>query len=611
MSLADTINKQIETANDHANKAIAASSELVDTLQDAVDAIDSNSRLSYATTNTPTLPDFQDPEGKPGNWTDQLNEVTDIILAGADVPGTPQLFPVPETNVPEFLDAGDGPTFTFPTLPNDFTTAAPTSPGFDAPTIPTAPTYTMPTAPTLTTITVPSVPEFSDVPTFTGTLPTDIVAPEIPTLSFTEEDYTSALTTAAEAWLADTIANGGTGLDASVEQAIFDRSLAREVEAARRNLENALDEFAPGFSAPSGALNRKVLALRADLTDRTEDLNRKIAEDQARLAQDNTQFALSETLKHEAVLLQHHNAVADRALAYAKSLVDVAVAVYELKVAEYNVRLDGYRTEAQVFGELIKAAALEIEHFRAELEVTKTQIEVDAALVDRYQSEIEAVKLLSDFYNSQLAGAKIEADIEAVTLQAFRAEIDAYVAEARAKELEYSAYRAGVEGEKAKADVYRAEVDAVRSANEGKRGIVDAEKIRVDGVLAANRGKLDLTRAQTEIYRTQIEQNASAIRAAVDSYIAQTSAYRANIEVEVAKARVGQGNAEIALENAKGNVAQLNETYRLQGKLLSDQIEAAIGGAASGVESTSARASAALSQINTVSQIVDTVSSTA
>jgi len=611
MPLQDIINTQISDANGYADMAVSAANGLITLLEKAVSNIDSNTRLGYHTTAVPSLPEFGVPEGKPSEWSIELEKVENIIRTDTNPPEDPNLDPVPTAPTLEFVDAGDAPELEFPDIPEALTTSPPDAPQFDARVFPTEPDYTLPTAPTLTTVTVPSVPEFSAIPTFTGTLPTDIVAPEIPTLSFTEEAYTSALTTAAEAWLADIIANGGTGLDASVEQAIFDRSLTREVEAARRNLENALDEFAPGFSKPSGSLDRKVMALRAELQDRTDDLNRKIAEDQARLAQDNTQFALSETLKHEAVLLQHHNAVADRALRLAQALVDVAVAVYEVKVAEYNARLESFKAQAQVFSDLVQAAALEIEHFRAELDVTKAQVEVDSALVERYQSEIDAVKALWSFYNLQVESVRMKADSDMLELQAFRAEVDAYATEARVKELEFAAYRAGVAGEQAKTDAYRAEVDSIRNANENKRAVIDAHYSEVEGVLAANREKLELVNAQTALYRTQIEQNAEVMRTAANAYTAQSDAYRTNIQFEAEKAKIEQGNAEIALENAKGNAVQINETFRLQGKILSDQINAAIAGAASGVESPSARAAAALSQINTVSQIVSSEDVTA
>ena len=609
--LATSIDDQISLAQTYANDAIALANQAHESVLDLVENMDRNYRVGFAGVYPPTVPEINDPEGKPGAWSSELESVSNVILGSADAPATPSLAVVPPIALQNFLDAGDGPTFTFPSLPNDFSGTVPTSPGFTAPTIPTAPEYTLPPAPTLSTITLPDVPTYSALPTFTATAPDALAAPQLPGFSFVEEEYTSAITTAAEAWLLNTINNGGTGLASPVEQAIFDRALTREVEAARRNLENALDEFAPGFSRPSGALRARTDQLRAELQNRTDDLDRKILEEQARLAQNNTQFAVTEGLRHEATLLQHHNAVADRALRFAQAVVDSAIAVYNLKVTEYQARLDGYKTEAQVFSELIRAASLEIERYRAELEATKTAVEVDNTLISRYQAQIQAVRLLSDFYNTQLQGAKIEAEIEAVALDAFRAEIDGYVAEIRVKELEYSAYAAGVNGEKAKAEVFRAQVDAVRNANEGKRAAIEGDKAVAEGTLQVNQQKLEAYRSEVDLYRSQIQEHVEVIRGAVASYSAQAAAYRANIDLEKARANVELAGSGLSLEASKFNQSEANQTFRLQGQLLTQQIQAALAAASASETSNNNRAAAALSQINTISQISSTEDTTA
>lgn len=604
--LASNIDAQIKTAQDYADAAINLAGEANDSVKALVDGIDRNFRIGFAGVNPPTIPEINNPSDKPGDWTAELQATEDIIIGNTSAPNAPSLLDVPEIAVQEFLAAGDSPTLSFPVRPDDFDTAVPVSPGFDAPDIPDAPDFTLPTSPTLSTIVVPDTPTFADVPVFDGVKPNDLVAPELPILSFIEDVYESELLTAAEAWLLDIVENGGTGLDASVEQAIFDRELTREVVAARRNLENAIDEFAPGFSRPSGSLRARIDTLRADLQNRTEDLNRKIAEDQARLAQDNTQFGVTEALKHEAVMIQYQSAIAARALDFAKAVVANALAVYNLKVTEYQARLDGYKTDAQVFAEIIRAATLEIDQYKAQLEATKIEVDVNDSLVNVYQAQIQAVNLLSQFYNSQLAGVKITADIEAINLEAYRTELDGYIATIRVKELEYSAYKAGIDGESAKVDAYEAEVASIRSANDGKTAAIAGDTAVADGTLAVNREKLDVYRAEVDLYSIQIRENVEVIRGAVASYAAQAEAYRANIDLEKARAGVEIEGSKISLEASKFNQQEANDTFQLQGTLLVEQIKSALAAAASSASSANQLAASALAQINTVSQITST-----
>lgn len=605
MSLSTDIQAQIDDVQGSVNGLMEIVTNSVNTLNDLVEDIDTNYRLSYATVNFPEEIIPAEPSGKPGDWTGELTSVQSVIENA--VPVSAELRELPELSLPTFGTAPTAPNLSFPSKPGGLNDSVPSNPGFDAPSIPAVPSYSLPTAPTLTTITIPDTPTFTTLPTFDASAPDTLASPSLPALSFDEGTYTSSLKTAAEAWLADIIANGGTGLAASVEQAIFDRSLTREVDSAHKNLELAADEFAAsGFNRPSGALRARLDEIRIDLQKRTDDLNRKIAEDQAKLAQDNTQFAISESLRHEAVLLQHFNAIQDRALRYAVAIVDAAREVYNLRVTEYQARWDGYKAEAQVFAERLRAAVIEVDRFKAQVDVELAKAEVDKAAVERYRVQVQAVQLVADFYRTQLEGAKVTADIEALNLQAFRAEVDAFSASVAAKRAEYDAYEAGVRGETAKVDAYRAQVDGFRASNDAEKIKVDAQRSAIDAAIADNRGRLDAYRADIDFYRAQIEQNSGAIRSAVAAFAAKSDVYRAEIDRSRTQNEVNKFNTELALKAAEWNQGQLNETYRLQGQLLTQQINAAIAGASSAVSGLSTMGAAIASQINTISQIANT-----
>ena len=62
-------------------------------------------------------------------------------------------------------------------------------------------------------------------------------------------------TDAAIAWLENAITNGGTGIKASIENQIWERSRARELKEADRLAAEATSSFAKrGFSMPPGAM---------------------------------------------------------------------------------------------------------------------------------------------------------------------------------------------------------------------------------------------------------------------------------------------------------------------------------------------------------------------
>lgn len=606
MALADDIDNNIDTVQDYLDDLQTTIDGAVDTLNDLVSNIDTNYRLSYATVSSPSEIVPETPSDKPGAWESSLSGLSSF-LQDTSVPSPVALSDISGISTPSFDDAPTAPSLSFPSAPSDFSGSTPDVPTITAPVIPAAPDYTMPTAPSLSTISIPDAPDFMDLPTFSGTAPADIDDPALPALVFDEDEYSSTLMTAAEAWLLDIVQNGGTGLAADVEQAMIDRALFRETEAFRENIENAADEFAASaFSRPPGALRAQIDKIRADLQNRTEDLSRKILEDQANLAQTNTHFALTESLRHEATLLQHFNAVQDRALRYAIAVVDVAKEVYNLKVAVYTARWDGYKAEANVFGELLRATVVEIDRYKALVDAELAKVEVDKAQVGLYQSQVSAIQMLADFYRTSLEGAKIQADIEALTLKTFEAEVQAFEAEISAKQLEYDAYKATIAGESEKVDAYRVQVDAFRASIDGARAKVDAERAVSDSQIAVDRLKLEEFGANADLYRAQVSSNAEVIRAAVAAYASENDVYRSEIERARTQNEVNKFNTELALKAAEWNQGQLNDTYRLQGTLLQKQIEAAIAGSSQAVSSLSNMGAAVASQINTIQQIAST-----
>jgi hypothetical protein len=119
------------------------------------------------------------------------------------------------------------PTVNLPDAPDDILPDVPGDvPAASEVTIPTSPTIDLPAVPVLEEIALPAVPVIENV-TFDAVLPTaDLTAPE-PMFIYDEATYQSDLADALKTKLYNDVTLGGTGLDADVEQAIWDRALSR------------------------------------------------------------------------------------------------------------------------------------------------------------------------------------------------------------------------------------------------------------------------------------------------------------------------------------------------------------------------------------------------
>lgn len=606
MSLGSEIISNVNTIATTIDSYKELTNDAVEFLQDTIESVQERTNfISYSQLREPTPIEPEDAGTPPNDYDYFLDQIKAFLFQSNLLPAQPNLTPIPSITSKTFESAGTAPTLDFGNLPGEFTDTVPNAPTVNEVTIPDfdgIPTYE---APTIEDVVLPARPDFMALPTFDGQKPADLVEPALQPLSFTEQDFVSEIKDAAEAWLMDKLTNGGTGLHPDVEAAIWNRALTREVISARENIEEAADEFAAsGFPRPSGSLRARLDTIRADLQRKTEDLSRKIAEDQAKLAQENTIVALKESLSHAAQQMQFHNAVMDRLLSYGKALVDTSVGIYNLKVAEYQAKWDGYKAEASVFAEIVRASFAEVERYKAELEASMAVIEVDKAKIDRYKAQIEGAELLVRVYNSEIEGAKAKAQIEAIKLEQYKNEVDGYAAKARIKELEFRAYEARVRGESTKVDAFRAEVESIKLKNEALRAQTENEKITAENILADNTHKLEVYKMNHDIIKTQIAHNAQAITAAMSVREGDVSVYRSRIENARTQNEINKTNAELTLEAAKTNVLSLNETYRLQAQLITEKAKAAISGAADALDSLTGVVSAVASQVSTIQQLV-------
>lgn len=606
MAIADieqTITGQNTLAQTYAANAIEQVNSATEALSEAIGDVNPNYQLGWLTLGSPQWQALAQVVGadKPGDLDlgaagGLLN--TDLTRPGVYTPGT--INAVDPLNFQEF--SGSAPALDLPSRPDSGTFTLPVAEAVNLPTIPSAPDYTLPTAPTLAALTLPDAPDFAPLTPFALDTPTFLVEAPGATLAYNESTYVSALQTAVVAWLQDKVLNGGTGIAPAVEQAIWDRGMTRETTAARRNLENAVDEFT-SFPMPPGALRARMREIRADLQNRGEDLSRKISEDQANLAQKNTQFAIDATLRLEALTMQHFHNVAERTLRYAQATADLALAVFNARVAEFNVRLDVYKSAAQVYEINVRAALQEVEIYKAVLQGKQIEGSLRQQEVDLYRAQLSGVEALFGLYRSQLEGVKAEGDIERLKLDVYRAQMDGFVSVVRAKEAEFGAFRAGIEGEKARVDAFDSEVRAYTAQAQAKSAFVDAQKTVVEAQVAVERGKIEQVRIGSEVYRADIERNKAAIDAVISKYRAENETYRSELGRAEAEGRLGLEGLRIEYQVQLANMQEINAKFRREADILLAMTQAGIGATTSAAQIQGDIAKAALSQVNTMTQL--------
>mgnify|MGYP000449587016 CR=1 FL=1 len=540
----------------------------------------------------------------------------DIVIP--DVTGTIPTY-VPLITGLSFVDP---PPLVLPTVPQ----APVVSFDFDTPDAPVATYGDIPdlTGVTIPAFTPPTLALFNEpAPQFTGQVPD-------PFVGWAEPVYTSVFGTRVTDTLT-TMMDGGTGLTADVERAIWERARGREDVLAVKALREADSEWASrGYTLPPGELRAAVIATLDASNAKVSTLGRDIAIAQADLEQKNRQFAVEKGIAYEGLLINIFIAVTDRSFQLAKFAVESQIQIFQAQVAAFNVEQTIFAQRIEVYKVGLQYALAQIESFKAQIDAQRLIAEVDNQLIAAYVAKINAFKAQVDAYTGLVQAAVARANVERGKIDLFKGQIDGYVATVGGKKTEFDAYIARIGGEAKKADlevanaqVFKSRVEAIGKINEVyfKRSEVQIEnnKLRtqyavqeLDRLRTISGQQLNAVQAgasmfeattrraaaegtyQTEVKRLEITTQIEAARNVVARYTASVANYQARVQHIIEIARINASSLQ-----AVGQITSNLAAGAMAGTSVGAQI--ASSGSASENKQASATKSAAVSDSNTAS----------
>jgi hypothetical protein len=260
-STAEYAEDAIEQANDYMGQLEALLASLVLPGTDAIDDIDAPviSPIDYS-----ARPSFSDLLESFPSFDSEMPGLSNL----ADVPTVEADFDT--ENIPFTENTYTMETLSIGSPPED-------NVAIESVTLPDLPDFTIPSVPTLTEIAMPDEVVI-DLPDFDGSLSamTDLTNPA--EFSYTDQAYNSDIRVPLFTKILYDIANGGTGLDATVEADIYDRGRERQRVENERLFREVEDQYsATGFALPPGSLASRVLEVSNEISRKTDQLNREIA----------------------------------------------------------------------------------------------------------------------------------------------------------------------------------------------------------------------------------------------------------------------------------------------------------------------------------------------
>lgn len=543
-----------------------------------------------------------------------------------------------EANSPELVEF----TFSFPTpptplnvqltiddiLPDQFDEEAPVLTLTDAP---AAFTEASPDAPSVTTsftdpgelvVSLPAPPallQLNVVPfagvteyTFDEDAPTvDLTAPSIVPYE-PGSTYTSALQTLLRSTLLTRIQDGGTGLPAAVENALWDRGREREARSQAEAIRKLEQMEAMGFHAPPGVYMDARLRILTETDAALKGVSREIMIKQAELEQANVLKALEQASVLEGQWLESWNKTEQRKFDTAKYSTEAQISLYNAKVSAFNGMLEAYKAKVNVFEAKIRAETQKVEAYRAQIAAENAKADINRALVEQYKVQSDVALSSIEIFKAKVDAIRSKAEIEKLKVEIFREQIGAFTAKVNAYTAQVEGYRASTQAEVSKQDAFKSKVQSYVAQVEAASKVIDA---RVSELKA----KVDVKQSEYEGYKSTVSAESARI-AALSSYnTALTDQYKAETQASAAfndaltkqwSAQIEfiKSKAEVATQVAKTNADIVTATGNIavEAAKASGQIAAQIGAAALSAYNISASASmsasASVSASNSSSQ---------
>lgn len=482
---------------------------------------------------------------------------THPTLAVLPTPTLPNLPSSPTLSDIVIGSAGAVPAFTgsvsvnMPAPPSLFTVTAPIKDyTLDLSVVyPDAPSTDLPAVPSLLSLNIPS-PLPLDLPVFNMAFPSasGVYIPSI-TFSYLENPYSSEVLDAIKAELLFRM-NGGTGLNPTVESAIWNRGRDREQRASLLSERTLLvDRASSGFSRPPGSAMAALEVVTQETQSKIIDLSREIMIKQAELEQENLKNAIQQAIALEDILIRHFDVAAQRSFEVAKYTQELAIEICKLAITVYNTEVEAYKSYAIAFETIVKSELAKIEIYKAQLEGQKLISEINDQSIRIYLAQIEGVKTSVSLYTAIIESTTAKLKAEGLKIEAFKAEVDAYGSQVQAEIGIYSMYGEQIKGELAKVQVFDSQVKAFTSQIQAYASTNDIVFKKADVEVKINEYKLGVYTAQLDAYIKQAQANQMVYSEATEVYKAQAEIYLADVGLDKAQ-------AELLLKEAENTITQ-------------------------------------------------------
>lgn len=397
----------------------------------------------------------------------------------------------------------------------------PVVPSISVPDIPAAPAIAVPSAPALDNNIALPPPPVVQLPDFDAVFkPPFELKPLAVDLSRLQPEADAEWVSTAYTLLMNAVNEGLSKgpLPGTEESELYQRARNRLADeyADRRN-EVTQRYAALNYPAPPGAQMAALQRLTEKEASELQQLNAQIMDTQLTKRVEHQRFLLDVLQRVDAQCMQWLAGVRERIQDGILRLAEAKTAEYNANLQMLNTAVDLFRTEAQVFGERVRAASLALDVYRGQLEGAKMRGELNMQQVQLYSAMVEAQKALVHMYGTQLDAVDSAVKAQMGKVEIFRAQVDGVKARADVFEAGVRAVESKNRAEATKVEVYGRQVDAWKTGEEVRLRQFDAQLQQHEAGVKTAMAKYEAFQASTEVFRSKV----SALVARYGAYSAQ------------------------------------------------------------------------------------------
>lgn len=480
-----------------------------------------------------------------------------------DAPERPQFMDVDSAlgDLPQFPDVPVFGGMYIPPAPTMTQHALPARPVVDDVALPDEPDLTMPTMGQLKDIAIPDAPQLT-IEDFSAVAPVAdaLVVPEV-LLNWREPEYKSEVLPDLVEWVKRYM-QGGTGLPAPVEDALFGRARDRLTAETNVAVQEAVESWAArGFTMPPGMLAAQTDAIRAKAQLQAAGLNRDIMVEAAKWEIENIRFAVQQGMALEQLLQNLFENMAKRMFEAARFHAQAQIDVFNARVSLFNAQLQAYNTAAQVYKTKVEATLSRVQLFKAQVEAAIAQGQLNEQAVEVFKAQITAVQAQAEMFATKMRGAQTKADVVKAKIDAYRADVQAFAELVGAEKVKFDAYSSQIAGEKAKADAFDSLARAHAATISGIAAQADLKVKQVQLHIENNRNHATIYGADTDRYRAEVDASLSLVKEHLAAFQAEAAAWESSERVKVANAQMKQSYNESVMRTNIANAEMQLKQY--------------------------------------------------